>query len=52
MVDISIQIEGQNGLNWPYWKRIVREVEDLGFSGLFRSDHFTNAMRSPGRCVR
>ena len=44
MVDISIQIEGQNGLNWPYWKRIVREVEDLGFSGLFRSDHFTNAM--------
>jgi len=43
MVAISIQIEGQNGLTWPYWKRLVKEVEDLGFAGLFRSDHFTNA---------
>jgi len=36
-------IEGQNGLNWPRWKRLVSEVEDLGFAGMFRSDHFTNA---------
>jgi len=43
LVAISIQIEGQNGLNWPYWKRFVKEIEDLGFAGLFRSDHFTNA---------
>jgi F420-dependent oxidoreductase-like protein len=43
MIDISIMIEGQNGLTWPRWKRIVAEVEDLGFAGLFRSDHFTNA---------
>ena len=43
MVAISIQIEGQNGLTWSYWKRFVKEVEDLGFAGLFRSDHFTNA---------
>lgn len=43
MTAISIQIEGQNGLTWPRWKRIVEEVERLGFAGLFRSDHFTNA---------
>src|SRR5215467_12782220 len=43
MVEISIQIEGQNGLTWPYWKQFVKEVEELGFAGLFRSDHFTNA---------
>src|SRR5205085_7365542 len=43
MVAISIQIEGQNGLTWPYWKRLVAEIEDVGFAGLFRSDHFTNA---------
>jgi F420-dependent oxidoreductase-like protein len=43
MITISIQIEGQNGLTWPHWKRLVKEVEDLGFAGLFRSDHFTNA---------
>jgi len=43
MVAISIQIEGQNGLTWPHWKELVREIETLGFAGLFRSDHFTNA---------
>lgn len=43
MVDISLMIEGQNGLTWPRWKRLVAEVEALGFAGLFRSDHFTNA---------
>jgi F420-dependent oxidoreductase-like protein len=43
MIDVSIQIEGQNGLTWPHWKQLVKEVEDLGFAGLFRSDHFTNA---------
>lgn len=43
MVAISIMIEGQNGLTWAHWKRLVAEVEDLGFAGLFRSDHFTNA---------
>ena len=43
MIAISIMIEGQNGLTWPHWKRLVTEVEDLGFAGLFRSDHFTNA---------
>lgn len=42
MVDISLMIEGQNGLTWPHWKQLVAEVEPLGFAGLFRSDHFTN----------
>src|SRR5215831_9387508 len=43
MVAISIMIEGQNGLTWPYWKRLVADVDLLGFAGPFRSDHFTNA---------
>jgi len=42
MLEIGIMIEGQNGLTWPRWKRIARFVEDAGFVGLFRSDHFTN----------
>jgi F420-dependent oxidoreductase-like protein len=41
-MDVAIMIEGQNGLNWPRWQRIARAVEDLGFAGLYRSDHFTN----------
>ncbi|OLB35341.1 MAG: LLM class F420-dependent oxidoreductase [Ktedonobacter sp. 13_2_20CM_53_11] len=43
MVALSIMIEGQNGLTWPRWKQVVKEVEDLGFAGLFRSDHFKHA---------
>ncbi len=43
MIALSIMIEGQDGLTWPRWKRLVSEVEALGFAGLFRSDHFTNA---------
>jgi len=42
-MEIAIMVEGQNGLTWPRWQRIARAVEDLGFAGLFRSDHFTNA---------
>ena len=43
MIEIAIMVEGQNGLNWPRWERIARAVEDLGFAGLYRSDHYTNA---------
>jgi F420-dependent oxidoreductase-like protein len=45
-MDIAIMIEGQNGLNWPRWKKIVKLVEDLGFAGLYRSDHFINSNAS------
>lgn len=43
MLEIAIMTEGQNGMNWPRWQRIARAVEDLGFVGLYRSDHYTNA---------
>jgi F420-dependent oxidoreductase-like protein len=42
-MDIAIMIEAQNGLTWPRWQKIAAAVEDLGFAGLYRSDHFTNA---------
>jgi F420-dependent oxidoreductase-like protein len=41
-MDIAIMIEGQDGLTWERWKRIAHAVEELGFAGLYRSDHFTN----------
>jgi len=43
MIEAAIMIEGQDGLTWERWKKIVALVEDMGFSGLYRSDHFTNA---------
>src|SRR5690606_12179175 len=42
-MEIAIMIEGQNGLTWARWQRIAAAVEELGFAGLYRSDHYTNA---------
>lgn len=42
-MEVAIMIEGQNGLTWARWQRIATAVEELGFAGLYRSDHYTNA---------
>ena len=42
-MEVAIMIEGQNGLTWSRWQRIAEAVEDLGFAGLYRSDHYTNS---------
>jgi F420-dependent oxidoreductase-like protein len=42
VIEIAIMIEGQNGLNWSRWQRLAQAVEELGFCGLYRSDHYTN----------
>lgn len=41
-MQVSITVEAQEGLTWDKWKRYVHEVEDLGYAGLYRSDHFPN----------
>ena len=41
-MEVAIMVEGQAGLNWQRWQRIAVAVEDLGFVGLYRSDHYTN----------
>ncbi len=43
MIEVGIMIEAQNGVYWPQWQRLAQAVEELGFVGLWRSDHFTNA---------
>ena len=43
LVELSIMFEAQDGVNWPIWKRLVEDAEALGFAGIFRSDHYTNA---------
>lgn len=42
MAHIGIMIEGQDGLNWGRWQRILQAAEDFGYQCVFRSDHFTN----------
>lgn len=41
-MELSIMIEGQDGLTWPRWQRLAQATEDFGFAGLYRSDHYTN----------
>jgi F420-dependent oxidoreductase-like protein len=41
--DIGLMVEGQAGLNWQRWDRVLKMAEDVGFQCVFRSDHFTNA---------
>lgn len=43
MPEVAIMIEGQDGIDWARWRRLVQTVEDSGYSGLYRSDHFTDA---------
>ena len=40
MLDVSILVGIENGLDWSRWKRLVQEIEDAGFAGLYLSDHF------------
>jgi len=42
-MDLALMIEGQDGLTWERWQRLARAAEELGFAGLYRSDHYTNA---------
>jgi alkanesulfonate monooxygenase SsuD/methylene tetrahydromethanopterin reductase-like flavin-dependent oxidoreductase (luciferase family) len=42
-MEVSITVEGQRGLTWDKWKAFAPTVEKLGFSGLYRSDHFIDA---------
>jgi F420-dependent oxidoreductase-like protein len=39
-MDVCLMIEGQEGVTWEEWVRLARACEELGFEGLFRSDHY------------
>ena len=41
MTQIGLMIEGQFGLTWERWQRLLKAAEDYGFQCVFRSDHFT-----------
>ncbi len=40
MIAVSISVEGTAGLTWASWKRLVSVIPQLGFAGIFCSDHF------------
>jgi F420-dependent oxidoreductase-like protein len=40
VLEVAIMVEGQEGVGWDRWRRLALAVEELGYAGLFRSDHF------------
>lgn len=44
MAKLGVMIEGQEGLNWERWNRIVEAAEGLGFDSVWRSDHLFSVM--------
>jgi alkanesulfonate monooxygenase SsuD/methylene tetrahydromethanopterin reductase-like flavin-dependent oxidoreductase (luciferase family) len=41
VVRLSVLVEGAHGLTWDRWKEFVAKVEEMGYAGLYGSDHFT-----------
>ncbi len=41
MAQIGLMFEGQWGLTWGRWRRLLDAAEALGYQSVFRSDHFT-----------
>jgi alkanesulfonate monooxygenase SsuD/methylene tetrahydromethanopterin reductase-like flavin-dependent oxidoreductase (luciferase family) len=38
---VGFMIEGQEGLTWERWLRLLEAAEDMGYESLCRSDHLT-----------
>jgi F420-dependent oxidoreductase-like protein len=49
VLEVAIMVEGQEGVGWERWQRLARAVDDLGYAGLYRSDHFPNRQTGPYR---
>lgn len=44
-MDVCLMIEGQEGVTWDEWVGLARACEELGYEGLFRSDHYLSFYR-------
>ena len=39
-IQLTVMIEGQEGLTWERWEHILALAERLNFPSVFRSDHY------------
>jgi F420-dependent oxidoreductase-like protein len=46
VMQVGVMLEGQDGLTWDLWRRIMARVEELGFESLWCSDHFMSIVDS------
>ncbi len=49
MANVGVMIEAQEGLTWERWRRIVADVERLGFPALRVSDHCQSVLSVEAR---
>lgn len=47
MAVIGLMFEGQLGMTWERWQRLLTAAEDFGYQCVFRSDHFTTNQQPP-----
>jgi F420-dependent oxidoreductase-like protein len=47
MTAVGLMFEGQLGLTWERWGRLLAAAEDFGYQCVFRSDHFTTNPQPP-----
>ncbi|HEY4278029.1 MAG TPA: TIGR03560 family F420-dependent LLM class oxidoreductase [Conexibacter sp.] len=41
---ISLMIEGQEDVTWPQWRALAETAQRLGYTGLYRSDHYLSVV--------
>jgi F420-dependent oxidoreductase-like protein len=41
---LSVMIEGQEDVTWPHWLALAATTQRLGFTGLYRSDHYLSVV--------
>ena len=46
VMQLGVMLEGQEGLTWDLWRRLMTSVEALGFESLWRSDHCMSLLDS------
>ena len=44
MVALGVMIEGQEGLTWERWNRLIDAADRLGYDAIWRSDHLYSVM--------
>lgn len=46
---LSIMVEGQEDVTWPHWMALAATAERLGYTGLYRSDHYLSVVGAEER---
>jgi len=41
---LSVMVEGQEDVTWPHWRALAATAQRLGYTGLYRSDHYLSVV--------